>query len=236
MFYLLRVEKSQEAILLSSVEFWNTQGAGNLGLVGQSWTSGEFWLKGHEPLAAPWEQMLTLSTLRSVYQNCTTKIEIITYAMPQLACSNFCEGWTMPALWFFFVILFVFSHCSKICVCLLAEMCFLVLPNQSHQGASVWQGLRPQAAVNFLLKVHIPKLTSTYIVTTIMWSRWIQSCAWHSLSKAYFHSLFYVISRGFKIDWKHKNYCHRFWYFNSNSCDRKVFQEEWQVFVQGSGF
>ena len=24
-------------------------------------------------------------------------------------------------------------------------MCFLVLPNQSHQGASVWQGLRPQA-------------------------------------------------------------------------------------------
>ena len=84
MFYLLRVEKSQEAILLSSVEFWNTQGAGNLGLVGQSWTSGEFWLKGHEPLAAPWEQMLTLSTLRSVYQNYTTKIEIITYAMPLL--------------------------------------------------------------------------------------------------------------------------------------------------------
>ena len=68
----------------------------------QSWRSGEFWLKGHEPLAAPWEQMLTLSTLRSVYQNCTTKIEIITYAMPLLACSNFCEGWTMPALWFFF--------------------------------------------------------------------------------------------------------------------------------------
>ena len=42
----------------------------------------------------------------------------------------------------------------------------------------------------------------------------------------FFHSLFYVIPKGFKIDWEHKNYCHRFWYFNSNSCDRKVFQEE----------
>ena len=164
MFYLLRVEKSQEAILLSSVEFWNTQGAGNLGLVGQSWTSGEFWLKGHEPLAAPWEQMLTLSTLRSVYQNYTTKIEIITYAMPLLwHVPIFVKGELCLLFDFFRDIVCFFSLFEDLCLFISRNVFSCSTQPDSHQGASVWQGLRPQA-VNFLLKVHIPKLTSTYIV------------------------------------------------------------------------
>ena len=88
MFYLLRVEKSQEAILLSSVEFWNTQGAGNLGLVGQTKPElNKWWVlveRARAPSGSVRTNAITLSTLRSVYQNCTTKIEIITYAMPLL--------------------------------------------------------------------------------------------------------------------------------------------------------
>ena len=167
MFYLLRVEKSQEAILLSSVEFWNTQGAGNLGLVGQTKPELNKWWVLVERARAP---SGSVRTNANALNSPLASIKTVPLKLRLLHMPCHCSG-MFQFLWrvnyacslIFFVILFVFSHCSKICVCLLAEMCFLVLPNQSHQGASVWQGLRPQA-VNFLLKVHIPKLTSTCIV------------------------------------------------------------------------